>query len=473
MIGGLRLVDPRLLNAAAALQIERTRAATEALTLLMEQALVLILGEPTLPALNPSRTVHSQRLLADLNLRWQARAQAAGLAFHLDAAAGLPARLTINPVTFERILSNLLENALKYSGAGCITLRLASKANRLQLSVTDQGPGFSPQVLACIFAPNCRQSGNAAPGTGMGLHIVHQMVAELGGHVTARNPAAGGAEVQVILPLPASAPDDIDADLPDLANLRVLVADDSATNREILRIMLVQMGATVTLAVDGVDALAHLARAAFDLLVVDIEMPRLSGIDVIRAVRKQSGCLPVIAVTAYMLRANKLAIAAAGADATLPKSRLCPRNLALAISRALPATAAPGFYASRAANRVTALPELDPGHLSRLLQLAGPVAACELLDHLLADLTSAESALLQAAGAPDWPVIGAKSHVLIAVAGAIGARRLQTQAEALNQMALAQQDGAEFVVMFRDLMESLDTTIHFVSRQIGAADCAE
>jgi two-component system, OmpR family, aerobic respiration control sensor histidine kinase ArcB len=476
VIGGLRLVDPRFLNAAAALQIDRTRAATEALALLMEQALAIILGEPALPALNPNRTVHSQRALADLTLRWQSRARHAGLTFELDAAANLPANLPLNPVIFERIVSNLLENAVKYSRTGCITLRLAVSAAGLHLDVADEGPGFSPEALACIFAPNCRQTDNTAPGTGMGLHIVQQIVADLGGSVTARNRSKGGAKVQVILPLTTTANlADADADLPNLAGLRVLVADDNATNREMLRILLVQMGAVVSFAVDGVDAIEQLARDPVDLLIVDIEMPRLSGIDVIRHLRHPSSplrTLPVIAVTAYMLRANKLAIAAAGADATVSKTRLCPRNLALAIIRALPAAATAQFYAGRPANRAATLPELDPGHLARLLQLAGPASAAELLGHLLADLTTCETALLQAAEGPDWPVLQSKSHILIAVAGVAGAKRLQTQAEALNQMALTGQRGPEFVLFFRDLMESLDTTIHFVSRQIGATEAA-
>lgn len=486
VMGCLQLVDPRHLPPEAALQIARTRAATEALALVMEQALAVVLGAPAPLPLNPNRTVHTRRLLADLNLRWQNRAHSAGLEFRLDAAASLPARLTINPVNFERILANLLENALKYSRQGCITLRLFPSGANLHIEVTDQGPGFGAEALNCLFAPNCRDSANTAPGTGMGLHIVHQIAGGLGGSVSARNRRRGGAAVQVIVPLAATpALANADDDLPDLAGLRVLVADDSTTHRELLRIMLVQMGAEVTLAMDGAEAMALLSREAFDLLVVDIEMPRLSGIEVIRHLRARSGApglLPVIAVTAYMLRANKLAISAAGADATLAKTRLCPRNLAVAICRALPATASAQFYASRAASLATALPELEPGSLARLMYLAGPAVGAELLDHLLADLTAAEKALLRAADKhdqpdwpdwfPDWPVVLDKSHVLIGVAGAVGARRLQTQAEALNQMAVARRGGPDLLALYRDLLESLDTTIHFVSRQIGAADSA-
>lgn len=482
VMGCLQLIDPRHLPPEAALQIARTRAATEALALVMEQALAVVLGAPAPLPLNPNRTVHTSRLLADLNLRWQNRARHAGLEFLLDAASSLPARLTVNPVNFERILANLLENALKHARQGRITLRLFTSGDSLHIEVTDQGPGFSAKALDCLFAPNCRDSTNTgpntSPGTGMGLHIVHQITAGLGGSVVARNRRRGGAAVLVIVPL-AAMPDlaNPDDDLPDLAGLRVLVADDCTTHRELLRIMLVQMGAEVTLAADGAEAVALLSGEAFDLLIVDIEMPRLSGIEVIRHLRARSGApglLPVIAVTAYMLRANKLAISAAGADATLAKTRLCPRNLALAICRALPATASAQFHASRAASLATALPELEPGPLARLLHLAGPEAGAELLDHLIADLTAAEKALLQAADKhdhpdwPNWPVVLDKSHVLIGVAGAVGARRLQTQAEALNQMAIARRGGPDLLALYRDLLESLDTTIHFVSRQIGA-----
>ena len=105
-----------------------------------------------------------------------------------------------------------------------------------------------------------------------------------------------------------------------LSGLRVLLAEDNPTNQLVAAQMLESLGASVLLAEDGAEALEIVAREPFDVMLVDIEMPRVSGIEVLRTVRGLSGPIaevPMIALTAYVMREHRAAIDAAGADDSL------------------------------------------------------------------------------------------------------------------------------------------------------------
>ncbi len=107
-----------------------------------------------------------------------------------------------------------------------------------------------------------------------------------------------------------------------LSGLRVLLAEDNPTNQLVAAQMLESLGASVVLAADGAEALEIVAREPFDVMLVDIEMPRVSGIEVIRTVRELSGPIaevPMIALTAYVMREHRAAIDAAGADGVIAK----------------------------------------------------------------------------------------------------------------------------------------------------------
>ncbi len=192
-------------------------------------------------------------------------------------------------------------------------------------------------------------------------------------------------------------------------------------------------------------------------------MPRLSGIDVIRALRAQPGPpgrIPVLAVTAYVLRANREAIYAAGADAILAKPlgtlEHFGRSIARVLSRSKPLEALALQEAGEEA------PVMVRAHFDRLMEVAGPDAAPELLRRLLEDLRHVERQAVRALAETDWPELRAQTHVLIALAGAVGAQRLQHRAEALNTIAHKRDAGA-LAEAAPGLLTLLDTLIHFVA----------
>ncbi|MCC7348878.1 MAG: response regulator [Variibacter sp.] len=254
------------------------------------------------------------------------------------------------------------------------------------------------------------------------------------------------------------------AELPDLSRTKVLVAEDNATNQTIISHMLARMGAQVEIAGDGVEALHWLERETFDLALIDIEMPRMNGIEVIRTLRANRHLhsnMPVIAITAYVLRANRDAIYAAGADAILAKPLAGLDTFGLAIASAL---ARAGGGEAAVAPVAGADGGFDRRTFDHLIAIAGPEAAQELLERLRADLDKCAHGLAAGLSRTDLAAVRAETHVLIALAGAVGETRLQCLAQTLNTAA-HRHDGAALDRHGDDALAQLDALIRFVARE--------
>ncbi|RMH46531.1 MAG: response regulator, partial [Alphaproteobacteria bacterium] len=219
------------------------------------------------------------------------------------------------------------------------------------------------------------------------------------------------------------------------AGLTVLLAEDNATNQIVASQMLGALGARVVLASDGVEALELFERHEVDILLVDIEMPRMSGIEVIRAVRARPDArarTTVIALTAYAMREHRARIREAGADGIIAKPIMGIEELGRAIST-LHAQRR-GRDDSGAAARDGGV---DPVVFGELCATIGPAAMIEFLEKVEGDLAEVGEGLRAGLEAGDLKLIGARSHVLISVAGAIGAREMQHLAEELNRQVHA------------------------------------
>jgi CheY-like chemotaxis protein len=471
IIGGLRLVPQASLDPEVQVQLERVRASGEVLARLMEEALAQMLGEDEFAATHPAN-VQLARLLYDVEMRWSGRAREKGLGFELTVAPDVPAVLTIDRLALERVLANTLSNAMNHSDTGTVRLDVdLAPSGALRMAVSDQGPGFSAAAMARLFEFGGRPDGASKPGQGLGMHITRAMTGRLGGTISVQNRPEGGARVTLELPPECWTMTEATADpvaLPDLTGLKVLVAEDNATNQLIIGRMLKRLGAYAEFAADGVEAAARLAREDFDLGLVDVEMPRLSGLDVIRGLRAGAGrnrTLPVIAVTAYVLRANRDAIHAAGADAILGKPLAGIETFGSTIARLLDRR--------RAGAGVGADPRRKPASqsLERLLAAAGPDCARELLDRLCSDLRGAERDLVTGLAQGIAARVRACTHVIAALAGAVGAETLHARASALN-LAAGRGEQELFPVLGRETLAGLDRLITHVEgeklRRAGA-----
>ena len=243
---------------------------------------------------------------------------------------------------------------------------------------------------------------------------------------------------------------------------KVLVADDCATNRTIIGQMLVQMGAQFEFAENGVAALEQLDVQRFDLALIDIEMPGILGTEVIRTLRARNcrnAQIPVIAITAHVLRANHETIYAAGADEVLTKPLGGLESFGMSVAAVLRRRNASADKVANADPLTSARDGLD-----QLLRAAGPEVGDALLDQLCMDLRSAEHELIAGLADNSIPMVKSCTHVLIALAGAVGARSLQALATRLNTSA-HQRETSGFAKLGRETLGQLRHLITFVAEE--------
>lgn len=284
------------------------------------------------------------------------QAEEAGLALSLLADDSLPGCAAFDAQRLRQCLSNLISNALKYTRQGGVTVHVscADLADPvLSIVVSDTGPGIPLGSEARIFEPFVRADGQVA-GTGLGLAISRALARGMGGDLKLvpanpqqanphqANPHQAGAQFLLTIALrnaSASACAKAAADPPGLAGIRVLVVDDLPTNRLVAEAHLADLGATVTAATGGDDSLSILAGARFDLVLLDMNMPGMDGLETFRRLRAGHGLdpgVPVIAMTANALEADRKAYLAAGLNGYLPKP-FSTETLALVLRSVLPA----------------------------------------------------------------------------------------------------------------------------------------
>ena len=261
----------------------------------------------------------------------QPAAAAKGVALHgaVDEQAG---PIQGDPARVQQIVSNLVSNAIKFTpSGGRVDVRLARRRAAVEISVRDTGKGIPAEQLSRVFLRfgMAHTTSQSHGGMGLGLSIVRHLVELHGGTVQAESAGPGhGATFTVTLPLtderprPEADPAGIVAAapgsgrLPRLDGVRTLVVDDEADARELVRAILAQCGAEVTVAVSAGAAVEALERASFDVLVSDIVMPEEDGYALIRRVRARGtdrgGAIPALALTAYGRIEDRAAAIAAG-----------------------------------------------------------------------------------------------------------------------------------------------------------------
>jgi PAS domain S-box-containing protein len=239
------------------------------------------------------------------------RASAKGLALTLDAAADLPGWVAGDRLRLEQVLLNLLGNAVKFTELGEVSLAVRRVGEDILFRVADSGIGMTPEQVARLFSAfeqadssTTRQFG----GTGLGLAISRNLARLMGGDIGVTSEMDNGSVFTLHLPLPAATPQEeaevAAASGPRLAGLRVLAAEDVELNRLVLEDMLEQEGATVLFAENGEQVLAHLSQhgvTAFDVVLMDVQMPVMDGHEATRRLRVIAPELPVIGLTAHAL----------------------------------------------------------------------------------------------------------------------------------------------------------------------------
>ena len=236
-----------------------------------------------------------------------------------------------------RVLENIVTNAIKYTPAGGSVERWVEESPidgthaMYHFTVQDTGVGMSEEFQRHMFEPFTREGASAAHGTGLGLAITHDLVEKMGGTIEVKSAPGAGTRVTVSLPLeripePPKPAGHSDVPYQALGGLRVLLAEDNDLNREIVEFLLRQAGVEVESVYTGRQALETFTASRpghYDLILMDVMMPELSGLDATRRIRRsahpQAQTIPIIAVTANAFASDVRAALDAGMNEHIAK----------------------------------------------------------------------------------------------------------------------------------------------------------
>jgi PAS domain S-box-containing protein len=253
------------------------------------------------------------------------RARAKGLQLRLVKSANLPPTCLSDPLRLGQVLLNLLTNAVKFTAAGSITLTATRQGGQLVFSVADTGIGMTAEELDVVFNPFQQADGSTTRkfgGTGLGLAICKRLLELMQGDISVQSTPGSGSLFEVRLPYvpavePPGVPQALPAALPDkpLAGISILVAEDDDINRMVLEVNLAERGARLVLVGDGaaaVDRVLGDGPTAYDVVLMDIQMPVMDGYEATRRILELAPGLPVIGQTAHAFNEDRDKCLAAG-----------------------------------------------------------------------------------------------------------------------------------------------------------------
>ncbi|MDP3747708.1 MAG: ATP-binding protein, partial [Phenylobacterium sp.] len=254
---------------------------------------------------------------------WGARADESGLALTLSLDEAVPRHVWMDALRLRQVLFNLVGNALKFTDRGSVKVLVAARPNTddstwIHVAVHDTGAGIAASALPSLFDRFSQADDTAERrfgGTGLGLSIAKRLTELMGGRIWATSELGVGSVFHIELPLGLADPgqeliggEESVADEVDLPPLRILVVDDNSTNLLVLEQLLAAFGHGTTRAQSGTEALAHLEGQVFDLVLMDIQMPGMTGIEALRKLRASNAAncqTPVVALTADVVSGGR------------------------------------------------------------------------------------------------------------------------------------------------------------------------
>lgn len=273
-----------------------------------------------------------------------------------------PAAVCADPTRLRQILINLMGNAVKFTDAGTVTLICSHDPDRpaLKFEVIDTGIGIDENAKELLFQDFVQADTSITrkyQGTGLGLSICRRLVELMGGEIGVESTVGSGSTFWFTLPyMPADAKDIVEdttvttANTPETStrSLSVLLAEDNEINQTIIHSVVTQMGHSVTIANNGVEAVEQVRAGDFDLVLMDVRMPEMSGPEAAQHIRQMpapKSDIPIIAVTADVMPENKRSYLDAGMDDCVGKP-IDRTELSSAIERIIAKTSATGTSAT-------------------------------------------------------------------------------------------------------------------------------
>ncbi|EQY85466.1 aerobic respiration two-component sensor histidine kinase ArcB [Escherichia coli] len=371
--------------------------------------------------------------LADLENLSALQAQQKGLRFNLEPTLPLPHQLITDGTRLRQILWNLISNAVKFTQQGQVTVRVRyDEGDMLHFEVEDSGIGIPQDELDKIFAMYYQvkdsHGGKPATGTGIGLAVSRRLAKNMGGDITVTSEQGKGSTFTLTIHAPSVAEEVDDAfdedDMP-LPALNVLLVEDIELNVIVARSVLEKLGNSVDVAMTGKAALEMFKPGEYDLVLLDIQLPDMTGLDISRELTKRyprEDLPPLVALTANVLK-DKQEYLNAGMDDVLSKPLSVPALTAM-IKK---------FWDTQDDEESTVTTEensksealLDIPMLEQYLELVGPKLITDGLAVFEKMMPGYVSVLESNLTAQDKKGIVEEGHKIKGAAGSVGLRHLQ------------------------------------------------
>ncbi len=371
--------------------------------------------------------------LADLENLSALQAQQKGLRFNLEPTLPLPHQVITDGTRLRQILWNLISNAVKFTQQGQVTVRVRyDEGDMLHFEVEDSGIGIPQDELDKIFAMYYQvkdsHGGKPATGTGIGLAVSRRLAKNMGGDITVTSEQGKGSTFTLTIHAPSVAEEVDDAfdedDMP-LPALNVLLVEDIELNVIVARSVLEKLGNSVDVAMTGKAALEMFKPGEYDLVLLDIQLPDMTGLDISRALTKRyprEDLPPLVALTANVLK-DKQEYLNAGMDDVLSKPLSVPALTAM-IKK---------FWDTQDDEESTVTTEensksealLDIPMLEQYLELVGPKLITDGLAVFEKMMPGYVSVLESNLTAQDKKGIVEEGHKIKGAAGSVGLRHLQ------------------------------------------------
>ncbi|EGN2976876.1 aerobic respiration two-component sensor histidine kinase ArcB [Escherichia coli] len=371
--------------------------------------------------------------LADLENLSALQAQQKGLRFNLEPTLPLPHQVITDGTRLRQILWNLISNAVKFTQQGQVTVRVRyDEGDMLHFEVEDSGIGIPQDELDKIFAMYYQvkdsHGGKPATGTGIGLAVSRRLAKNMGGDITVTSEQGKGSTFTLTIHAPSVAEEVDDAfdedDMP-LPALNVLLVEDIELNVIVARSVLEKLGNSVDVAMTGKAALEMFKPGEYDLVLLDIQLPDMTGLDISRELTKRyprEDLPPLVALTANVLK-DKQEYLNAGMDDVLSKPLSVPALTAM-IKK---------FWDTQDDEESTVTTEensksealLDIPMLEQYLELVGPKLITDGLAVFEKMMPGYVSVLGSNLTAQDKKGIVEEGHKIKGAAGSVGLRHLQ------------------------------------------------
>ncbi|MBC7386571.1 MAG: response regulator [Cryobacterium sp.] len=259
------------------------------------------------------------------------------LAIKEKNSSSVPHSIFGDPGRIRQVLINLVGNALKFTAEGEIEISVTTEKDHLCYSVRDTGIGMTRDEISRLFEPFAQADQSVTKrfgGTGLGLSISRRLVELMGGKIGVSSEFGKGATFWFTLPCVEASPTPEKRHLLSVENLeppssvakRILLVEDNVVNQVITVKMLQKLGHIVEVATNGLEALTALARAEFDLVIMDCQMPEMDGYTATREIRKREARgiyrwshVPIVALTANAMKEDEAKCLLSGMDAYLTK----------------------------------------------------------------------------------------------------------------------------------------------------------